>query len=238
MRIVQLPAFEDNYLYLLMDGRQVAAVDPGDPQVILDFLCQNHLPLHYILSTHHHLDHVGGNEILKEKTGCKVIGFSGDSKRIPGMDQGVIEGDTLTIGNAVIQVLETPGHTTGHISYFIPSLPALFCGDTLFSMGCGRIFEGNPEALWMSLQKIKTLPPETQIYCAHEYTETNTRFALFLEPNNQRFKEKLNVVQKFEMQGAATVPSRLLDECALNPFLRVESLESFINIRKLKDSFQ
>ena len=237
MDIFQLPAFEDNYLYVIRSGDRVAAVDPGDPQVILDFLEAYDLPLHYILNTHHHQDHVGGNLVLKEKTGCRIIGFEHDRDRIPGIDQGVVEGDIFTLGDAPIDVMEMPGHTTGHIGYFAPQVPALFCGDTLFSMGCGRVFEGNPETLWQSLQKIKSLPDNTQIYCAHEYTETNARFALSLDPESLALREKLTSVQKLRRKGVSTVPTRLEEERRLNPFLNCPDVETFVERRRLKDYF-
>ena len=237
MDIFQLPAFDDNYLYVLKSGDQVAAVDPGDPQVILGFLEDQNLTLDFIFNTHHHWDHVGGNTTLKDKTGCQIIGFEGDKERIPSMDHGVKEGDVLMLGDTRLEVMETPGHTTGHISYFVSSIPALFCGDTLFSMGCGRVFEGDPETLWQSLQRIKQLPDETLIYCAHEYTENNARFAVSLDPTNELVQGKLESVMALRTQGERTVPSLLGEEKNLNPFLTAVSPELFAERRKLKDIF-
>ena len=237
MRVIQLPAFEDNYLYLLRDGDQALAIDPGDPHVILDYLERENLSLKMILNTHHHPDHVGGNRLLKEKTGCTIWGPEKEREAIPELDHGVKEGDILTLGSLTLKVLETPGHTKGHVSYRDEGHQHLFCGDTLFSMGCGRVFEGDPEALFDSLQKIKALPPHTKIYCAHEYTLDNLRFALSVNPHAPNLLEKQQRIQDLRGKDIPTVPTLLEEECALNPFLRAKDFDTFYTLRCLKDRF-
>lgn len=235
MDIIQLEAFEDNYIYLLKEGDTVAVVDPGDADVVLDYLTMHKLPLNYILNTHHHYDHVGGNQCLKEETGCIIFGGERDHDRIPALDHTLKEGDTVSLGATQFQVLDIPGHTHGHIGYFAPSLSAFFCGDTLFSIGCGRVFEGHPKTLWKSLQKIKALPTDTRIYCAHEYTLSNLRFALSLDPENKDLQKKLESVQSARSQNTPTVPSLLEEELHLNPFLNCPDVETFIERRSQKD---
>jgi hydroxyacylglutathione hydrolase len=251
--IIQIPVLTDNYIYLLHDpvSRETAVIDPALAQPVLDVLNQKGWRLNYILNTHHHWDHVGGNLELKEKTGCKIVAAQADWDRIPGIDRGVSEDDVISLGQHRGRVISTPGHTSGHIVYHFAEDDALFCGDTLFVMGCGRLFEGTPEQMWDSLQKLKALPPSTQVYCTHEYTQANGRFALSVEPDNSHTQQKMLEVQQFRAANKSTVPSTIEQERATNPFFRADSIslkktlgmESqspvsvFTELRKRKDSF-
>jgi hydroxyacylglutathione hydrolase len=251
--IIQIPVLTDNYIYLLHDtlSGETAAVDPAVAQPVLDVLKQRGWQLTYILNTHHHGDHVGGNLELKQKTGCQIIGSAADKHRIPAIDRCVSDGEHITIGKHSSQVMETAGHTSGHIVYYFAEDNALFCGDTLFVMGCGRLFEGSAKQLWQSLQKLKTLPAETRVYCAHEYSENNAWFALSVEPDNLALQHKMTVIQQRRANNLPTVPSTIAEELATNPFLREDSptlrknlncenntdVEVFANLRRLKDNF-
>ena len=253
LTITQIPVLTDNYIYLINDpvSGETAVIDPALAQPVLDVLEKKGWRLTYILNTHHHWDHVGGNLELKQKTGCKIIAAQADRDRIPGIDRGVGEDDVISLGQHQARVISTPGHTRGHIVYHFAEDGALFCGDTLFVMGCGRLFEGTPEQMWNSLQKLKALPPSTRIYCTHEYTQTNGRFALSVEPDNRQLQEKMIEVKQLRTENKPTVPSTIEQEIATNPFFRADSisiqktlgLESqspvrvFTELRKHKDSF-
>ncbi|HFD11457.1 MAG TPA: hydroxyacylglutathione hydrolase, partial [Crenotrichaceae bacterium] len=186
LEISQLPVLQDNYIFMIhcTADNVTAVVDPATASPVLVLLKERNWHLDFILNTHHHSDHVGANLELKHKTECTIIGAQKDQQRIPGIDKMVVEGDSLSIGQHQFEVLEVPGHTSAHIAYWFKDDAILFCGDTLFSLGCGRLFEGTPEQMWHSLKKIRQLPDQTQIYCAHEYTESNARFAIQLEPGN------------------------------------------------------
>jgi hydroxyacylglutathione hydrolase len=177
LEIVTLPVLDDNYIYLVHEplSGETAAVDPAVAEPVLMQLRQNNWKLTTIFNTHHHSDHIGGNLELKRQTGCRIIASEHDRHRIPGIDQTVNEGDVVSLGKQQARILFTPGHTLGHIVYYFEQDKLLFCGDTLFAMGCGRLFEGTADQMWQSLQKLKTLPPDTQIYCTHEYTLNNGR---------------------------------------------------------------
>lgn len=179
--------------------------------------------LNFILNTHHHPDHVGGNQELMDATGCEVVGPRADKFRIPGITHEVGDGDTFDLGSARAMVFDVPGHTRGHIAYWFKDSAALFCGDTLFALGCGRLFEGTPTQMWQSLSKLKALPAQTRVYCAHEYTQSNGRFALSVEPDNQALRARMQQVDALRLQGLPTVPSTLGEELATNPFLRPDS---------------
>ncbi|SJM89418.1 Hydroxyacylglutathione hydrolase [Crenothrix polyspora] len=253
LEILQLPILQDNYIYLIHDSEsgETAAVDPGLAQPVLDVLSQKNWQLNYIFNTHHHWDHIDGNLELKHKTGCKIIAGQGDSHRIPGIDSGVNDGDTLSLGKHPISIMATPGHTLHHIVYYFPEEQRLFCGDTLFVMGCGRLFEGSAEQMWQSLQKLKALPPATQIYCTHEYTQNNGKFALTVEPDNMPLQQKMRAVNQLRTNNQPTVPSTIEEELATNPFFRENSrslqtiigminkppVQVFAEIRRLKDNF-
>ncbi|MGR9012060.1 MAG: hydroxyacylglutathione hydrolase [Gammaproteobacteria bacterium] len=253
LTILQLPVLNDNYIYLLHDpiSGETAAVDPAVAQPVLDVLEQKGWRLTAILNTHHHSDHVGGNLELKQKTGCAIIAPHSDRHRIPGMDRGVVDGEVITLGKHTALVISTPGHTGGHVVYHFAGDNALFCGDTLFVMGCGRLFEGTAEQMWHSLQKLKALPASTQIYCAHEYTQANGRFALTVEPDNLHLQRRMELIDQLRANNLPTVPSTIEQELATNPFFREDSLtlqetikmagkkpvEVFAKIRRLKDGF-
>jgi hydroxyacylglutathione hydrolase len=253
LEIVQLPLLTDNYGYLLIDHRtgQTAVIDPSEADPILRVLERRNLKLNYILNTHHHHDHVGGNLELKKATGCAIICSHTDKPRIPGADRDVSEGDELAIGSSKATVMEIPGHTVGHIAFYFPEYHAVFSGDTLFSLGCGRLFEGTPEQMWNSLRRLADLPPETKVYCGHEYTEANGRFALSLDPHNHALQDYCHHVADRRRENLSTVPSTIEIEAEANPFLRAPMLnkalglpegthpaEAFSKMRKMKDHFQ
>ena len=251
--IIQLPVLNDNYIYLIHEpvSGETAVVDPTVAEPVLDTLSNNGWTLNYIFNTHHHWDHVGANLELKEKTDCLILASEADRSRIPGIDNGLKQGDEIKLGNQVAKILETPGHTLGHIVYYFPNSNALFCGDTLFSMGCGRLFEGSAEQMWHSLQQLKELPKETQIYCAHEYTLANSKFALSIEPDNHHLQQRIKQVKQLREHEQPTIPCTLELELATNPFFREDSseiqksigmtgqpmIEVFRKIRILKDNF-
>ncbi len=253
LTVLQLPVLNDNYIYLLHDpvSAETAVVDPAVAQPVLDVLEQKGWRLTYILNTHHHSDHVGGNSELKQKTGCTVIAALSDQPRIPGFDRGVVDGDVITLGRHSAKVISTPGHTSGHIVYHFADDNLLFCGDTLFVMGCGRLFEGTAEQMWQSLQKLKALPESTQLYCAHEYSQANGRFALTVEPDNRQLQQRMEMINQLRAQHLPTVPSTIEQELATNPFFREDSsalqktihkinnrpVDVFTEIRLLKDRF-
>ena len=251
--IIQLPVLNDNYIYIIHEpvSGETAVVDPAIAEPVMDIIKAKGWTLTYILNTHHHWDHVGANLELKEKTNCQILASELDHSRIPGIDKGLKHGDKIKLGNQVAEVIETPGHTIGHIVYHFRNNNALFCGDTLFSMGCGRLFEGSAEQMWQSLQQLKKLPKETQIYCAHEYTQANGKFALTLEPDNQQLLQRTQQVDQLRADNKATVPSTIEQELVTNPFFREDSqalqqsinmtgqpaVEIFRKTRELKDNF-
>lgn len=227
MDIVQIPVLRDNYVYLLHDPdtAMTAVVDPAVAEPVLTELQRRFWRLTHVLNTHHHSDHVGGNLALKQATGCQVIGHSDGKESIPGLDLAVGEGDRVSLGRHTAQVLAVPGHTRGHIAYWFRDSQALFCGDTLFAMGCGRLLGGTAEQMWATLDRLRQLPDDTRIYCAHEYTQNNGRFALSMEPGNAALVRRMRQVDAARAVGQATVPSRLDEERLTNPFLRPESPE-------------
>jgi len=253
LNILQIAVLTDNYIYIIHDpdSNQTAVVDPAVAEPVLDMLKENGWQLAYILNTHHHHDHTGANSALKQQTGCKIIAAQADRHRIPGVDIGVEDGDDIHIGKHVAQVIGTPGHTSAHVVYYFAEQALLFCGDTLFSLGCGRLFEGSAAQMWQSLQKIKSLPGNTGIFCAHEYTLSNGQFALSLEPNNSELQERMSWVTEQRRLQLPTIPSTIANELACNPFLREDSpeiqatinkiakppVEVFAEIRRLKDHF-
>jgi hydroxyacylglutathione hydrolase len=224
LEIHQIPTRKDNYVYLAREkgGGMVAAVDPSDAQPVLEALGRLGWQLTHILATHHHNDHVGGVPEIKAKTGCVVVGPRADRDRIPDIDVEVGDGDTYAVGEAVARVFDTPGHTKGHIAYWFPQSHALFCGDTLFALGCGRLFEGTAQQMWTSLSKFRAVPDETLVYCAHEYTQANARFALTVEPGNAALAARARHIDEMRAAGKPTVPSAMGEERATNPFLRAD----------------
>jgi hydroxyacylglutathione hydrolase len=253
LAIHMFPCLEDNYGYLLHDAESntTAAVDTPDADEIEAQLAAKGWRLTHIFNTHHHSDHAGGNLALKKRTGCTIVGPRADAARIPGIELGVGEGDVVGLGRHRARVFDTPGHTRGHIVYWFADARAAFVGDTLFALGCGRLFEGTPSQMWSSLQKVMSWPDDTRIYCAHEYTQSNARFALTVEPQNAALQARAARVAKLRAEGKATVPSTLGEERATNPFLRPQSrdlratidlavapdVEVFAKTRALKDAF-
>jgi len=250
--IRQLLVLKDNYVYLLHDAatNTTAAVDPSVAPPVLEALRREGWPLTHILNTHHHHDHTGGNVELKAATGCTIVGPRADRDRIPGIDVALGEGETYKLGSDESRVYDVPGHTRGHIAYWFRDSRALFCGDTLFLMGCGRLFEGTPEQMWRSLSKLKALPPETRVYCGHEYTQANARFALTVEPQNRDLVARSERVNALRAEGKSTIPGNLREELATNPFLRADvpalqadsgapgdPVATFASIRRRKDNF-
>ena len=251
--IRQIPVLKDNYVYLVREpiSGAVAVVDPAVAQPILDEAKRLGWKITHILNTHHHGDHVGGNMEIHAATACAIVGPGHDPDRIPGMTIQVKDGDTYMFGREAAQVLFVPGHTRGHIAYWFKDSAALFCGDTMFSIGCGRLFEGTPQQMWTSLSRLRALPPETRIYCAHEYTQNNVRFAVTVDPGNASLRAYEAEVNDKRAKGIPTVPSTLGVERAANPFLRADAtdlqaaiamgganpVDVFAEVRRRKDSF-
>ncbi|MGN6516914.1 MAG: hydroxyacylglutathione hydrolase [Rhizomicrobium sp.] len=249
--ITPVPCLSDNYAYLVTDSGAgiCAVVDPSEPEPVKRALAQQGLKLTHILNTHHHLDHCGGNLALKYAFGAEVVGPGKDRGRIPGIDTGVSEGEPWHFGPHKVTVLEIPAHTSSHLAFVFDG--AAFTGDTLFAMGCGRLFEGTPQMMWDSLSKLMRLHDATKIYCGHEYTLNNGRFALTLEPHNAALQARMKEVEALRAQGRPTIPSTMELEKKTNPFLRPDSKEIratlgmenasdvavFAEIRKRKDSF-
>lgn len=225
--IVQFQCLDDNYSFLIHDPvtETTAVVDTPDADEIINQLKQRGWQLDYILTTHHHWDHIDGHEALKQRYNCKVIGGELNREEIPNIDQFVNHGDLVEIGGLNTQVIATPGHTLGHIVYYFPQLEAVFVGDTLFSMGCGRLFEGTPEQMWQSILQLKNLPSNTAIYCAHEYTLSNARFALALESNNVELQQRVVEVERLRAENLPTVPTNVEQERKTNPFMRADEPE-------------
>ena len=253
MQVTPIPCLTDNYAYIVHDDnfKTVGVIDPSEAQPVISFLEKKNIKLNYILNTHHHFDHIGGNTELKKKYNAKVLGFEGDKHRIPGIDITIKDNEQWIFGNSLIKILHIPGHTLGHICFFFEKEKIAFTGDTLFSLGCGRIFEGNHKQMLDSLNKIKSLPKETKIYCGHEYTYKNAEFCMKYEGNNINLKKKFEQIKKLRFQNLPTIPSILKDELKSNIFLRCdqkelknklnmknqEDLEVFKKVRDLKDSF-
>lgn len=253
LRVEIVPVLSDNYVFLAHDpdSGATAAVDPAVAGPVLEALARLDWSLSHILCTHHHGDHTGGNQELKRATGCAIVAGQGDADRIPGVDRAVKEGDTVALGEQSALVLEVPGHTRGHVAYWFSGSRVLFSGDTLFSLGCGRLFEGTAEQMWRSLERLRALPDDALVYCAHEYTNANADFALTQDPDNPSLLRHAGRILELRQTGRPTVPSQLGLEKALNPFLRADDPEllraagleglppvrAFAEIRARKDRF-
>jgi hydroxyacylglutathione hydrolase len=254
LNVELIPAFSDNYIYLLREpgGDAVGIVDAGDAAPALAELDRQGLALTHIFNTHHHPDHVGGNGALKARfPDAKLIGPKSETGRIPNMDMMVEDGDFVPFGTLSFKVIAVPGHTTGHVAYWSDKGEAVFCGDTLFAMGCGRMFEGTPPMFWGSLNKLKWLPSVTRVYCGHEYTQTNARFTLTVDPDNQAVVARAAEVDRLRAAGKPTIPSTIGLENETNPFLRADDpvvarnvgmegadpVAVFAEIRRRKDNF-
>ena len=227
LEIYQIPCLQDNYGFLVHDPETGATATIDTPEVapINQALAAKGWRLTHILNTHHHFDHAGGNEELKAQWKCQVVGAAIDAERIPGIDVALADGDTLTLGSKQARIIEVPGHTSGHIAYYFAADEVAFVGDTLFALGCGRLFEGTPEQMSESLGKIMALPDATTVYCAHEYTEANAAFAVTMEPANPALQQRVKEIQSLRAAGKPTVPTSIGLERATNPFVRSDSAE-------------
>jgi hydroxyacylglutathione hydrolase len=253
LEIHQFLCRQDNFGVLIHDSAHglTASIDTPEAAPIRAALKEKGWRLTHIFTTHHHGDHTAGHEELKAETGCQIIGPEKEKANIPGLDVAVKGGQTFTFGGQTVHVLDTPGHTLGHITYHLPEAGVAFVGDTLFSLGCGRLLEGSAEMMWASLQKLMALPPATRIYCGHEYTKSNAAFAVTVEPGNAALQKRAKEVEALRASNQVTLPVSLSDELAQNPFLRPDSREIqeklglvgqplatiFAEIRRLKDRF-
>jgi len=239
MRIEIIKCLEDNFSYLLIDeiSRNTIVIDPSEAGPVIEKIGNLNLKLKFIMNTHHHYDHVGGNKELKKLYNCKVIGFDEDKHRIPEIDISVKNNEIWKYGIFETKVFHIPGHTLGHVCFYFYKENALFSGDTLFSLGCGRVFEGTHEEMFNSLKLIKTLPLDTKIYCGHEYTLKNSNFCLEHDPDNEELISKIKSIKNLISKGKPTIPSTLKEELQTNIFLRSKNLENFSKLRDLKDNF-
>ncbi|GJL83361.1 MAG: hydroxyacylglutathione hydrolase [marine bacterium B5-7] len=253
LEVHQFPVLNDNYAFLVHDAAQgiTASIDTPDARAILSEAERLGWTITHIFNTHHHHDHAGGNLAIKEASGCTIYGNSADASRIPGIDIKLADGDTFDFGGHVVEVVETPGHTVGHIVYYIADESIAFVGDTLFAMGCGRLFEGSPQQMWNSLSRIRQWPDDTRIYCAHEYTLANAEFAMSVEPDNTALRQRFDEVKAMRRNHKPTVPTTLAIERQTNPFLRADvpefinaidmpgqgAVDVFAETRRRKDSF-
>jgi len=253
LEIELVPAFSDNYIFLAYDRDEgiAAVVDPGEAAPVLKRLEERGLTLTHIFNTHHHMDHTGANLELKEKFGLTIAGPKNEAARIPGIDIELGEGDRFTFGSHEAQIFDVPGHTAGHIAWWFDADEAIFVGDTLFALGCGRLFEGTPAQMWDAMSRLRTLPPQTRVYCAHEYTMSNAAFAITVEPDNDDLIKRVADIKKMRADDIPTVPTTIGLEIATNPFMRADSaalqktigidgsdlVAVFAETRSLKDNF-
>ena len=239
MKIEIIKCLQDNYAYIIIDetSRSSIVVDPSESKPIIDYIEKNNLNLKFILNTHHHFDHVGGNKELKKKYNLKVAGFEGDKNRIPEIDIALSDKKIWRSNNFEAKVYHIPGHTSGHICYHFFKQNILFTGDTLFSLGCGRIFEGTYEEMFSSLQLIKSFPLDTKIYCGHEYTLNNSNFCINYDKENSALKDKIKLIKKKLDNNMSTMPTTIKEELECNIFLKSKDLRSFSKLRDLKDKF-
>jgi len=238
--IVRIAALSDNYIWLVHDpdSGETMVVDPAEADPVLAEAKRRGWTITAIWNTHWHPDHTGGNAAIKQATGAPVIAPAAEAAKIPTADRLVAEGDTVKLGSHVATVLETPAHTAGHITYHFADDAVAFTGDTLFAMGCGRLFEGSAAQMYANMQRLADLPPETSVYCAHEYTLSNALYARVAEPDNQAIADRLRAVEKMRERGEATVPTTIALERATNPFMRAQSIEQFAERRASKDVFR
>ncbi len=235
-----IPILSDNYAWLFRDSATgfTAVVDPAELAPIQHAITEAGGRLDMILLTHHHDDHIAAVEPLRQHFSAAVVGAQSDAHRLPKLDVAVQEGQHIELGEAQARIIDTPGHTIGHIAFFIASGNILFCGDTLFSLGCGRLLEGTAADMFASLRKLAVLPGQTLICCGHEYTQSNARFALTEDPGNIALRDRAAEVDRQRAAGSATVPTRLSQELGINPFLRASSAEQLGQIRTRKDNFR
>ena len=239
MRIQIIPCLQDNYSYLIIDEEKNIAcvIDPSEADPIIEYLENNNIKLKFILNTHHHYDHVGGNKKLKEKYKANVLGFRGDKERIPEIDILLNDQETWKYENFEAKIIHIPGHTLGHIGFYFYKEQSIFTGDTLFSLGCGKLFEGTYLQMFNSLMKLKVLPKNTKVFCGHEYTKQNSKFCLAHDKDNEKLKAKINDMELKLKNGFSTMPSTIEDEIECNIFLKSNNVETFSKLRDLKDNF-
>lgn len=239
LEIIRIPALSDNYIWLVHDAMsgETMVVDPAEAAPVLAEAEARGWRITQIWNTHWHPDHVGGNEAIKAATGCTITGPAGENYPIPGIDRSVTEGDSVALGTVTATVIDVPAHTAGHIAYHLPSEGALFVGDTLFAMGCGRLFEGTAAQMFANMRKLEALPEATRVYCAHEYTQSNGRYALVAEPDNAALITRMADVDAKRDRGEPTVPTTIGLERATNPFMRAASVEQLAERRAAKDAF-
>jgi hydroxyacylglutathione hydrolase len=239
MKIEIIPCLQDNYSYLIIDEKNNIAcvIDPSESDPIIKYLENKKIKLKFILNTHHHYDHVGGNKELKKKYGAKIIGYKGDKDRIPAIDILVDDQEIWEEENFKAKIIYIPGHTLGHICFYFYDNKSVFTGDTLFSLGCGRIFEGTYSQMYESLKKLKELPTDTKIFCGHEYTLNNSKFCMTHDPNNKNLKNKITEITKKIQNQLPTIPSTIKEELECNVFLRAKNIKTFSKLRDLKDNF-
>ena len=239
MKVEIIKCLKDNYSYVIIDEKynHACVVDPSEAEPIINFLENKNIKLKFVLNTHHHYDHVGGNNDLKKKYKIKIIGFKNDKKRIPNIDILLENNEIWKSENFEAKIIHIPGHTSGHICFYFIKEKIAFTGDTLFSLGCGRIFEGTYEQMYNSLNKLKKLPPDTKIYCGHEYTLQNSLFCSKYDKNNKNLRKKILEIKHKVKKNLPTIPSTLKEELAYNIFLRAKNLKDFSKLRDLKDNF-
>ena len=240
IEVVRIPARQDNYIWMAHDpaSGETVVIDPADAAPVLAEADKRGWKVGQIWNTHWHGDHIGGNAEIKAATGCIVTGPAAEAAKIPTLDVQVREGDRARLGAFEAQVLEVPAHTAGHIAYHLPEAGIAFVGDTLFAMGCGRLFEGTPAQMFANMQRLAALPPETVVYCAHEYTQSNGRYALHVEPDNPALVERMREVDAVRARNEPTVPTTIALEQATNPFMRADSVDELARRRAEKDAFK
>jgi len=240
IEVVRIPARQDNYIWMAHDpaSGETVVIDPADAAPVLAEAAKRGWRIGQIWNTHWHGDHIGGNAEIKAATGCTITGPAAEAAKIPTLDVQVREGDRVRIGGIEAEVLEVPAHTAGHIAYYLPEAGIAFVGDTLFAMGCGRLFEGTPSQMFANMQRLAALPPETIVYCAHEYTQSNGRYALHVEPHNQPLIARMQEVDALRARGEPTVPTTIALERATNPFMRAGSIDELARRRVEKDAFK
>ncbi len=240
LQIVRIPALSDNYIWLVHDpaSGETIVVDPAQAEPVLAEADERGWAITAIWNTHWHPDHTGGNAGIKARTGAEVIAPAAEAAKIPTADRLVGEGDAVRIGDHVAQVLEVPAHTAGHIAYHFAGNAVIFVGDTLFAMGCGRLFEGTAEQMFDNMVRLAALPEDTEVYCAHEYTQSNGRYALVAEPENEAIRTRMAEVDQKRAEGQPTVPTTIAAERATNPFMRATSAQVLAERRAAKDSFR